>query len=112
MDQTISGIVLDEAGGLGGVTVFADVPGCDKEYKTKTNKNGEFSLTLPAKPDFGPYPATLTYMLPEYETMKTKVNIGGLPLIKNNVLPNVQMSQQTSTTELAPLILNIFDAKR
>ena len=84
--------MLDEAGGLGGVRITANIPGCDKEYKTKTNANGGFELTLPAHPDFSPHPATLTYECPEYQRMKTTVLIGGIPLIRNKRIPNVQMS--------------------
>lgn len=108
MDQKITGIVLDEAGGLNGVQVTGQVPGCDKEYKTKTNKNGEFLLTLPAKPDFSPYIASLTYELPSYQTLITTAQIGGLPLIKTKAVPNVQMSLSGGS---GPLKLNIFGSK-
>ena len=66
VQQEISGTIIDESGGLGGVQATAVIPGCEKVLATMTNKAGDYTIKLPTKADFSPYNVELIFSIEGY----------------------------------------------
>ena len=107
--QEISGVIIDESGGLGGVQVAAIIPGCEKMLASKTNKAGEYTLNLPTKADFSPYYVELEISYEGYQTMSTWLQIGGIPMVVSKKLPTWEMSLENTTGSVEFIV---FEAAR